>query len=79
MADSKAEFSIVLLVGLFAASLPYGYLGGLVHELAQSEHRYNHERFSMALGGRAPMEKLATLTARSLCQSRAEHRTAGRE
>src|SRR4029453_7231080 len=27
-------------------------------ELARWEHRYNHERFSMALAGRTPMEKL---------------------
>ena len=25
------------------------------------EYRYNHERFSMALRGRTPMEKLATM------------------
>ena len=33
-------------------------------ELAQWAHRYNHERFSMALAGRTPMEKLAFVLAR---------------
>jgi transposase InsO family protein len=32
-------------------------------ELAQWAHRYNHERFSMALAGRTPMEKLAAMLA----------------
>jgi transposase InsO family protein len=34
------------------------------HELAQWEHRYNHDRFSMALAGSTPMEKLALVLAR---------------
>lgn len=33
-------------------------------ELAHWAHRYNHERFSMALAGRTPMEKLAAVLAR---------------
>jgi transposase InsO family protein len=33
-------------------------------ELARWEHRYNHERFSMALAGRTPMEKLTVVLAR---------------
>jgi transposase InsO family protein len=33
-------------------------------ELARWEHRYNHERFSMALAGRTPMEKLTLVLAR---------------
>jgi len=33
-------------------------------ELARWAHRYNHERFSMALAGRTPMEKLALVLAR---------------
>jgi transposase InsO family protein len=33
-------------------------------QLAQWEYRYNHERFSMALAGRTPMEKLALVLAR---------------
>jgi transposase InsO family protein len=32
-------------------------------ELEQWAHRYNHERFSMALAGRTPMEKLAAMLA----------------
>lgn len=31
--------------------------------LAAWEYRYNHERFSMALRGRTPMEKLAAMLA----------------
>ena len=47
-------------------------LYGMVHELfddaamndlAAWEYRYNHQRFSMALNGRTPMEKLAAMLA----------------
>ena len=34
-----------------------------MNDLAAWEHRYNHERFSMALHGRTPMEKLAAMLA----------------
>jgi transposase InsO family protein len=34
-----------------------------VGQLAAWEYRYNHERFSMALNGRTPMEKLAAILA----------------
>lgn len=34
--------------------------------LAQWAYRYNHERFSMALGGRTPMEKLAAIRGQPL-------------
>jgi transposase InsO family protein len=36
-----------------------------VGQLAAWEYRYNHERFSMALNGRTPMEKLAAILAQS--------------
>lgn len=39
--------------------------------LAAWEHRYNHERFSMALHGRTPMEKLAAMLAPPLVMARA--------
>jgi transposase InsO family protein len=39
--------------------------------LAVWEHRYNHERFSMALRGRTPMEKLAALLALPVVMARA--------
>jgi transposase InsO family protein len=32
-------------------------------QLARWEYRYNHQRFSMALQGRTPMEKLAAILA----------------
>jgi hypothetical protein len=35
------------------------------------EYRYNHERFSMALRGRTPMEKLAAMLAPPLVMARA--------
>jgi transposase InsO family protein len=34
------------------------------------EHRYNHERFSMALRGRTPMEKLAARRPTPLAMTR---------
>ena len=37
--------------------------------LAAWEHRYNHERFSMALLGRTPMEKLAAMLAPPLAMA----------
>lgn len=41
------------------------------HEaLAAWEHRYNHERFSMALRGRTPMEKLAAMLSPALVMAR---------
>lgn len=39
--------------------------------LAAWEHRYNHERFSMALRGRTPMEKLAAILAPPFVMARA--------
>jgi transposase InsO family protein len=51
-----------------------GYAGqdfDAAHEaLAAWEHRYNHERFSMALRGRTPMEKLAALLMPPLVMTR---------
>jgi hypothetical protein len=34
-----------------------------MNDLAAWEYRYNHQRFSMALNGRTPMEKLAAMLA----------------
>jgi len=39
--------------------------------LAAWEYRYNHERFSMAMRGRTPMEKLAAMAATPLVMARA--------
>jgi Integrase core domain len=38
--------------------------------LSAWEYRYNHERFSMALHGRTPMEKLAAMLAPPLVMAR---------
>jgi transposase InsO family protein len=38
--------------------------------LAVWEHRYNHERFSMALRGSTPMEKLAAMLAPPVVMAR---------
>ncbi len=49
-----------------------------IGDLAAWEYRYNHERFSMALRGRTPMEKLAAILAPPLLTARPAPQTGER-